>query len=114
MPNVLSLLDTRTLGYGICRNDGKIYNFTSQGWDALPSNGVPTQNQYQALTRFSTTGPLNHQWSIALPDVVSATDGMWAPIFSLDSSGNIIEQIDLLPSPYLNYVWGTRGGWLRR
>jgi hypothetical protein len=114
MPNILSLLDNRPLGFGVCRNDGKVYNFTTQGWDSLPANGVPTTDQFRALTRFATSGVLAKQQSVVLPDIVTATDGVWAAVYSLDGTGCIIEQVDLLPSPFLNYVWGTRGGYSRR
>lgn len=40
MPAIF-LMSQKSLQYAVIRGDGKLYNFTSQGWDALPTTGVP-------------------------------------------------------------------------
>ena len=98
------------LGLVLLRSDGKVFNFTSQGWDTLPSGGVPPTANVFPLTNPVANGPLSANWFGTFANIPSNVDNVTACVMSLDGNGGVKEQIDSYPMQYVNYVLGTRGG----
>jgi hypothetical protein len=91
----LNAISSDPLGYSCLRADGTIYNFNTGCWEPLnPSTGVPTTNQYRALSSFSANGPLSNQRYARIPDAVFSFCGIWFAVYKLNSDGSIAAQVD--------------------
>jgi len=111
MPTLFSgWYQSTALGLALLRADGKLYNFSTEGWDAIPDTDMPTAQNILRLAQPITKGPLSNNWFGTLPDVASGTDNIVAIALSLDSSGKPIAQIDQWPAPYLSLSLVGRGG----
>lgn len=100
----LFLTNAKPLQYAALRYDSKLYNFTTQGWDAIPSTGIPAPANLQAMTPAATTGPLVNQQIAQVPEVVSVIGGIAFLTFTTDTGGvlhqiDCINVIDLIESP---------------
>ena len=91
-------ISTSRLGYSCLRADGTIYNFRSGSWERVnPSTGIPTSDQYQALTSFSAAGPLSNQQYAQVPDALFTFCGIWFALYQLNADGSIASQVDNYP-----------------
>lgn len=112
--SAFAALDTRKLGLVVCRKDKTLYNFATQGWDAIPTNGVPDASHVQPLGAFTTTGPLASQQFIDLPDVVTQTPGIWVAVMALDANGVPTSQVDCYGGPPSTFTpMGLIGTWAK-
>lgn len=114
MPSMFSGWYTvASVGVVYLRADGKVYNFTSAGWDAVPPSGVIPPTSIQPITKPLSAGPLASNFFFAFPDIASNIDNVEACVVALDPGGLILSQIDQWPSPYLALSLAGRGGFRR-
>jgi hypothetical protein len=91
----LFLVNSKPLQYGVLRYDSKVYNFTTQGWDVLPSTGVPAAANLQSMTAEATTGPLSSQQIASVPEIVSISGGVAFVTFTTGTDGSL-HQVDCI------------------
>jgi hypothetical protein len=61
------------------------------------STGVPTSNQYRAMSTFSATGPLSNQRYARIPDDLFSFCGIWFALYQLNADGSIASLVDNYP-----------------
>jgi hypothetical protein len=91
----LFLINAKPLQYAVGRADLKVYNFTTQGWDALPSTVIPAAANLQAMTPFATAGPLVGQQVAQVPSVISGGGGVAFFTFTSNADGSL-HQMDCI------------------
>jgi hypothetical protein len=95
----------------LLRADGKAFNFTTQGWDSLPSTGIPPAANFLTLTQPVTAGPIAANWFGTLPTIASSVGNVSGVVVSLDATGNVLAQLNAYPAEWLDTSPGAHGGY---
>jgi hypothetical protein len=125
----LTICDARKLAYGFGRWDGKVYNFTTEGWDVLDATAKPATkplpsvpaalaaakigpDYYRPLKTIFSPAWLSPIQSADVPDVVSSTSGPFLILYSVDDAGVPSGVADVWPYQWLETA-GVKGGMSR-
>lgn len=94
--SAIFLKSSLPLQYAAIRSDGRVYNFSgTQGWDVLPSTGIPAAANLQPMMSPYGAGPLKYQQVAVIPDIVSGSGSVALVTFTADAAGNLT-QVDCL------------------
>lgn len=98
MSTIISTADSRNLAIGFARLDGKVYNFTTKGWDTPATDGVPTSQQILPFTRVSSVAgsPLASSQAVVLHPPVTDNPDWYVNLYALGVGGAVTETVDTL------------------